>query len=118
MGNIFVNCSNTHTNKWPQDRLDAALELVDGGEIVNIGCPILPPEATAKEVYEKAEALAEKIISYNPSVVFCQGELTVCFRIVEILKQNNIKVVGLCNRRVVSESGTITGFQFVQFREY
>lgn len=118
MGKIFVNCSNTHTNKWPSDRLEAAEKLIDGGEIINIGCPILPPSATKEEIHEKADAVALKIMSYEPQIVMCQGELTVCFRIVEKLKEKGIKVVALCNERVVSENGTITGFKFVQFREY
>jgi len=120
MAGLFINFSNLHTNKWQEDRLLAAKEMVNGGEIINVAFPVVSPYATKEEVYEMALSSVEKIMSYNPSVVFCQGDFTLCFEIVNRLKAEKIKVVAACNERVISETneGKIAGFKFVQFREF
>lgn len=120
MSKLFVNLSNMHTNKWPKDRLQGAIDLSEGGEIINVAFPVLSAEATKEEVYEKSEAIVEKVMSYKPDIVFCMGEFSLCFRIVSLLKEKGIKVVTVCNERVISnEDGkSISGFKFIQFREF
>lgn len=120
MGKVFINCSNMHSNKWPENRLAGAKEIAGDGEIINVAIPILDANATKEEVYEKAEITVEKLLSYNPDIVFCQGEFSICFRIVELLKERNIKVVTVCNERVIMTENKrqISGFKFVQFREF
>lgn len=120
MSKIFVNLSNLHTNKWPEDRLNGAKELVDNGEIVNVAFPILAADASKEEVYAKADDAVKKVLSYNPDTVFCQGEFSLCFRIVELLKENGIKVVTVCNERIIYEQHgrQMSAFKFVQFREF
>lgn len=120
MGKVFVNLSNMHTNKWPEDRLQGALELSEGGEIINVAFPVLGALASREEVYEKADYIVEKVMSHKPDIVFCMGEFSMCFRIVYLLKEKGIKVVTLCNERVISnEDGrSISGFKFIQFREF
>ena len=120
MGKIFINLSNLHTNKWPEDRLTGAKELSEGNDLVNLAFPILSADATKEEVYVKAEDIAKKVIEKNPDYVFCQGEFSLCFRIVELLKQSNIKVVTVCNERIIYEENgrQMSGFKFVQFREF
>ena len=44
-----------------------------------------------KKIYELAEKCIEKIMKNNPAAVFCQGEFSLCVRVVELLKENNIK---------------------------
>ena len=120
MSKTFINLSNQHTNKWPKDRFQAAEEIADGGQIVNIAFPILAPDASKEAVYEKATEVVNKVLLYSPDVVFCQGEFSTCFRIVELLKEAGVKVVTGCNERIIyKENGRdISGFKFIQFREY
>lgn len=116
----FVNFSNLHTNKWPQDRMDAVYELIDDGEIVNVPFPILPADAKDEEVVATVKRAVDKVLDLNPDIVFCQGEFAMCFKAVTLLKAKGIKVITVCNERIISkEDGkTISGFKFVQFREY
>lgn len=120
MGKTFINFSNLHTNKWPADRLEGAKEIADGGEIINLAFPLLSPEVSKEDVYEQAEICVEKIVAHNPDVVFCQGEFSLCFRIVELLKERNIPVVTVCNERIIYEQDgrKMSGFKFIQFREF
>lgn len=120
MSKVFVNLSNMHTNKWPEDRLQGALELSEGGEIINVAFPVLEASASKEEIYEKALSIVEKVLSYKPDIVFCMGEFSLCFSIVTLLKQKGIKVVTVCNERILSkEDGkTVSGFKFIQFREF
>ena len=120
MSKVFINLSNQHTNKWPDDRIKAARDIADGGQIVNIAFPILTPDASKEDVYEKASEVVKKVLTYSPDVVFCQGEFSTCFRIVELLKEAGVKVVTGCNERIIyKENGRdISGFKFIQFREY
>ena len=120
MSKVFINLSNLHTNKWPEDRLNGAKEIAEGGEIINMAFPILGADASKEEVYEKALQTVEKIVEKKPDVVFCQGEFSLCFRIVELLKEANIKTVTVCNERVIyKEHGReMSGFKFIQFREF
>lgn len=120
MGKVFINLSNLHTNKWPEDRLNGAKEIADNGEIINIAFPILSPYATKDEVDETAEKCIAKVLSHNPDIVFCQGEFSLCFKLVELLKEAGIKTVTVCNERVIDkESGNVMPyFKFVQFREF
>ena len=120
MSKIFINFSNLHTNKWPEDRLQGAREIADGGEIINMAFPILSPQVSKEDVYTQAEISVEKIMEHNPDVVFCQGEFSLCFRIVELLKEKGIKVVTVCNERVISnvDGRQFPEFKFIQFREF
>lgn len=120
MSKVFINLSNLHTNKWPEDRLEGAKRIADGGEIINISMPMLSADATKEMVYEKAEETVSKVLSYNPDIVFCQGEFSICFRIVELLKEKGITAVTVCNERIIlEEHGRQTsGFKFIQFREF
>lgn len=120
MGKVFINLSNLHTNKWPSDRLNGAKEMADGGDIINVAFPLISPAATKEEVEEAAKKCVDKVMTYNPDIVFCQGEFSLCFKIVELLKVMNIKVVTVCNERVISEENgsQMPVFKFIQFREF
>lgn len=61
-----------------------------------------------------------KIIVYHPCAVMCQGEFTLCFQVVELLKQAGIPVLAACSERRVTEKDgkKIVEFEFQQYREY
>lgn len=120
MSKTFINLSNLHTNKWPEDRLNGAKEIADGGEIINVALPMLSADATKEMIYEKALETVDKVMEYNPDVVFCQGEFSICFRVVELLKERKVTVVTVCNERIIETVGNrqVPGFKFIQFREF
>ncbi|MDO4965766.1 MAG: hypothetical protein Q4E51_03580 [Lachnospiraceae bacterium] len=120
MKQTFVNFSRSHTNKWTDEMRDEALDLVNDGELVNVAFPVVEPSATKEEVYKMADECVEKIMGNNPAVVYCLGDLSLLYRVVELLKAKGVKVVTACNERIVSkrDEGKIAGFRFVQFREF
>lgn len=120
MGKTFINFSNLHTNKWQPDMLEKAMELSPDGQVVNMAFPMVDPTVSSDDVAQIADIQVEKIMEKDPEYVFCQGDFSLCFKIVELLKSRGIKAVTSCNRRVISnqDGKTISGFQFVQFREF
>lgn len=120
MKKTFVNFSNLHTNRWSDTMLDAAMDLADDGEIVNVPFPQVDPGASSEQIEIMAKDCLLKIINKNPAAVFCQGEFSLCFKVVCLLKENNIPAYTLCNERIISkEDGkSISGFRFVQFRKF
>lgn len=119
---MFVNCSNHRVENWCNDQLEAAKVY---GEIVDYIFPMVDARASKEDVSKLAENVCRDIIAIHPDVVMCQGEFTLCFAIVNILKNAGIKVVAGCsNRKAVdhmNEDGTITKvaeYKFEKFREY
>lgn len=119
MSKTFINLSNLHTNKWPEDRIEGARKIADGGEIINFAFPLLKASATKEEILAKATETVEKVMGHNPDVVFCQGEFSLCFKIVELLKEKGVSVVTVCNERVIdADNNGLPVLKFVQFREF
>lgn len=120
MKKTFVNFSNLHTNRWSDTMQDAAMDIANNGEIVNVPFPVVDSHMTKEEIYEKAEECVERILKHNPAAVFAQGEFSLCFRIVNLLKERNIPVYTVCHERIISDEDgkSISGFRFVQFREF
>jgi len=116
----FINFSNLHTNKWADEMLYRAKEMSPSGEVLNIAFPAVSPELTKAQVDEMADACMEKLLANNPAVVFCQGDFSLCFEVVARLKAAGVTAVTSCNQRIISnkDGKTISGFQFVQFREF
>ena len=119
---MFINYSNHPSSAWSEAQLSAAEKY---GEIIDIPFMQVDPSFTSEQVREAAAAEAEKIMEYHPDIVMCQGEMTLLYNIVVILKANDIPIVGATSERKVIEQENINGanrksiiFEFVQFREY
>ena len=119
---MFVNLTNHPHEKWSVEQISAASEY---GEIKDISFPNVPPAATEAQVDGIAKDLFEQIIDLDPDVVMCQGEMTLTFRLVVMLKARGIKTVAACSERCVQEVNNedgstqqITRFVFRGFREY
>lgn len=102
---------------------DRALEMVGNcseSEIVNVAFPDVSPHMTESEIDAVAVQCIEKIMKYEPEYVMCQGEFTLCFKVVEMLKTRGVKAVTPCNERFITEEGNrqVAGFRFIQFREF
>lgn len=115
--NRFVNFSNHPSEKWDEKQKK---ESEVYGKIVDIPFPSVDPFSDEETIEKLADQYVEKILSYNPSVVMCQGEYTLCFKVVEKLKQKRIRVVAACSKREVveTEHGKISSFHFVRYRQY
>ncbi len=105
-----------------EDQYSAASKY---GEVADVAFPMVSPWATPEEVGELADQCCAKIMALEPSVVMAQGEFTLCFAVIERLKEKGIPCVAACSERVVTEKMNPDGttskestFTFRQFREY
>lgn len=120
---LFVNFTNHPSDKWSFEQLSAAKSY---GEIINIPFPMVDPQGDENYIKELAEQSVTQILSYKPSAVLCQGEMTLAFAIVSILAYKcRINVFAACSERVTKESVGPDGktiktaeFRFVRFRKY
>lgn len=118
----FINFSNHSSKYWNDKQKNAAKEW---GQIIDIPFPSVGGNASEDDILQLAEQVVAKILSYNPSVVMCQGEFTLSYAVVRLLKEKGIKVVSACSERVTTEEHLEDGtsvkharFDFVKFREY
>lgn len=119
---MFINFSNHPSEWWDENQKKAALKW---NEIVNVPFPTVKPDADETEIASVAEDMVDVILSYNPDVVMCQGEFTLCFAVVKLLKERGILTVAACAERnvreIVDSAGNCkkeTVFRFERFREY
>lgn len=114
----FVNFSNHITENWSSEQVEEAEKY---GEIVYVPFPNVSPLCDEDEVSKLANEYVKRILETNPRAVMCQGEFTLCFKVVNLLKQKGIKVFAGCSeRKVVEEANGKKTAQFVfeRFREY
>ncbi|NLZ83990.1 MAG: hypothetical protein GX915_10045 [Clostridiales bacterium] len=114
---MFVNFSNHPFERWEREQIEVAKRY---GEILDIPFPEIPSQWSNKQTQIKAKECADMIMAYNPSVVMCQGEYTLTYQVVAMLKERGIKVVAACSERMVEEleGRKVIKFKFEQFREY
>ncbi len=120
---MLINLSNHPSDRWCEKQLDAAHNSF--GEIVDITFPQVNPmedniyiQSLVYEYYKKIMALYAN--NYDITV-HIMGELTFCFALVIMLKQNNIPCVAACTARNtvdLPDGRKETQFQFVRFRKY
>ena len=118
----FINLTNHASDRWSSEQRSAALQY---GGIVDVPFPLVPAEANEKDVESMARKLVEEIESLHPTAVCCQGEMTLTYRIVCLLKQKGICVLAASSAREVVEEVAPDGtthktavFRFCRFREY
>ena len=117
----FINFSNHPVAKWDLAQKAEACRLAETDTIRDIPFPTIATEMTINEIHTLAEKYVDEIKKYSPSVVMCQGEFTLCYNVVRLLKAEGIKVVAACSKRMVKETvdgQKIVTFKFEQFREY
>lgn len=118
---IFINFSSHPSEKWASAQRKAAEEY---GTIKDILFPEVDPFLPEERIIEIAEEYVQKIASYHPRFVLCQGEFCVSYHVASMLKELGFKVGAACSERKVQERNTETGterlsyFEFVRFREY
>ena len=120
---IFINFSNHPSELWSDEQKNSARRLF-GGQIVDIPFPQVSASADENALKDLALRCVEKLCSYQPAAVMCQGEFGLTFQIVTLLKEHGIRTVYSCSERKTVERKTDTGtvktseFCFVRFRDY
>ena len=119
---VFVNLSNHPSGFWGAEQRQAAESI---GRIVDVAFPAVQAEASAESVREMAAAVCSELEAYSCPVVMVQGEFTLTYHIVRILKEKGIRAVASCSTREAVETMQPDGstvknstFRFVQFRDY
>ena len=113
----FVNFTNHPSDRWSKEQTNAAEEY---GPIVDVQFPEVAPDLTKEEVALLASDYVSRIMDIHPAAVLCQGEFTLCYAVINELKERGVKVLAACSRRIVedTDTGKITVFIFEGFREY
>lgn len=119
---MLINLTNHTSEKWSQTQIKASLVY---GEIVDMPFPAVPAHASEKDVLNLAADITDCICSIGPSAVLCQGEHTLTYSVVSLLKQHGITVIAACSDRMVKETLATDGttlkevkFEFIQYRLY
>ena len=114
---IFINFTNHPSAAWQKKQTEAAEKY---GEIKDIPFPSVPSKASEEEVSKMAKDYVERILLENLNAVLCQGEFTLAYQVIKLLKDKGIIVVAACSERKVTEENNrkIVEFQFEGFRKY
>lgn len=118
---LFINLSNHPSSTWQPAQLKAARQY---GEIIDIDFPTVDALCKPERVDHLANQYAQDIINRGaPTCITAHvmGEMTLTFRIVELLKAQGIRCVASTTERIVTDltdNRKETQFTFVQFREY
>jgi len=118
---LFINLSNHPSSTWQPAQLKAARQY---GEIIDIDFPTVDALCKPERVDHLANQYAQDIINRGaPTCITAHvmGEMTLTFRIVELLKAQGIRCVASTTKRIVTDltdNRKETQFTFVQFREY
>ena len=122
MKKIFINFTNHPSKDWEENQIKAARGY---GEIVDVPFPMVEAECTEAEVDELAHGFCRRICAYEPVAVLCQGEFSLAYQVIHLLKEKGITVLAACSQRDVREEKKEDGsmektaiFRFVRFREY
>jgi len=118
----MINFTNHPYDMWDERQKEEASTY---GDIKEIPFPAVDPTYTEEQLDAMANEYKEKILALNDKVVLLQGEFTLSFRVVNLLKNEGIDVVAACSKRNVKEWKDDDGkyhkemlFEFVQFRRY
>ena len=118
---LFINLSTHPSSTWQPAQLAAAKQY---GEIIDIDFPAVDALCMPERVDQLANQYALDIINRGaPTCITAHvmGEMTLTFRIVELLKAQGIRCVASTTERIVTDltdNRKETQFSFVQFREY
>ncbi|MCR5237767.1 MAG: hypothetical protein K6E34_11260 [Lachnospiraceae bacterium] len=121
---MFINFTNHPSSAWGDVQLRESNKY---GDVIDIPFPNVPPRLGEQEIHGLAEEYVEKIVSQlsGDDAVLVQGEFTLCYAVVRMLSDRNIRAVSACTERITEESVKPDGeaekksvFRFVRYREY
>ena len=118
----FVNCSNHPSSWWGENQ---RREAGKWGEIVDVPFPQVRSESDEEEICRLAQKTVEKILVHHPEAVMCQGEFTLTYAVVRLLKEHGVPAVAASSERRTAEKVLESGktektavFEFRRFRFY
>ena len=113
----FVNFTNHASAGWCEKQITEAEYY---GEIIDIPFPAVAPKAGKEEIVHLAGEMIEKILSYAPAAVLCQGEISLAYNVIKGLQEKGILVLAACSERKVEqfENKKQVIFEFERYREY
>ncbi len=119
---MFLNLTNHSSKTWSKAQTEATKRW---GPVTDMAFPAVPAGADRNDIYLMADEYLKKIEEMKPDCVCCQGEMTLSFRLVSLLKERGIRCVAACSERQVHEEIQPDGsviktmiFNFVGYREY
>ena len=116
---MLLNVSNHPVATWPTSQFKTATDQF--GKVTDLEFPHIDPMWSEQKVDSEAMSLLAKIQLINPDAVHLMGELTFCFRLVNMLKSKGYFVLASTTMRetIIDEKGRkISTFNFVKFRSY
>lgn len=116
----FVNISNHPSDKWSDKQKQAAMELTNGNEIVDIAFPNVNPTFSKEDIEKMVSVFITKNTFAHDDVFHVMGEMGFTYKLVQVLKSKSHKVYHSTTERKVTENNGIKTviFAFVQFRSY
>ena len=120
-GKIFLNLTNHPSAQWQPAQREAAAAL---GEVVDWPFPAVEAGASEDDIEQLAKQLAEKIMAMHQQAavsVHLMGEMTLSFRLLQMLLKVGIPCLASTSRREVVEEGNgqkTVRFHFERFRYY
>ena len=117
----FINLTNHPSINWDEKQIVAAETY---GKIIDMQFPAIEAEADEESIQKLAIETVNKVLDMKPTAVLCQGEFTLVYAVVNLLKEHDIPVMAACSKRETIEEHTPDGtvkkalFKFVRFREY
>lgn len=125
MNRLFINLSNHPTKNWSDQQLMSAEEY---GEVIDMRFPEVDPDASEIDLDCLACEVVDRIMlrsrryegTADEMTVHVMGEMTLTYRIVELLKDEGVLCLASTTRRNVVEDGNskTSVFEFRQFRRY
>ena len=87
---------------------------------MDIAFPVVPGNANERTIKNMAKDCVAEILAQNPAAVMCQGEFTLSFAVIELLRKEGIPVLAACSERnaIMQDGKRITQFEFKRFRKY
>jgi hypothetical protein len=120
---MLINLSNHPSDKWMPEQIKTAEKLY--GKVTDISFPFVDPKASPDDIAQLSKVYLDKIVEISNGLknfsVHIQGEFTLAFKLVTLLKDKEINCIASTARRNVTERGNgekIIKFEFVQFRNY
>jgi len=123
---MLINLSNHPSTKWQEKQFTLANK--NFGHIYDLDFPAVPPDYNRSQVIKMAKELLDQIMlifnnnnnDLNVNAVHIQGEFTLVFNLITLLKEKNIICIASTSVRDVIEIGEkrIINFKFERFREY
>ena len=100
---MFINFSNHPHENWDKNQIKAASEY---GSIVDVPFPAVEALAGENEIAKLADEYVARMVSMleSDSAVMVQGEFTLTYAVINLLKKRGIKAISACSERDVVES--------------